>query len=156
LNPKFAKPIPPVLDDSSFGVNRLTLREILLASLEGIVHFDKTFERFEQLDDGKVQAFFTDGTSATGDLLVGADGTHSVVRERVVPDAVIDEIGSFIYGKTLITSSTLTWVPEVLIESFNRVINPDGVSISVVTCRKRETYASATAKFAPALRLTDV
>jgi hypothetical protein len=59
LNQKFAKPIPPLPDDSFFGVNRLTLREILLAGLEEIVHFGKTFERFEQLDDGRVRAYFT-------------------------------------------------------------------------------------------------
>jgi len=156
LNQKFAKPIPPLPDDSFFGVNRLTLREILLAGLEEIVHFGKTFERFDQLDDGRVRAFFTDGTSATADLLVGADGTNSVVRDLIVPDARIDEIGSFIYGKTPITSSTLTWVPPVLVDSFNRMIGPDGVSMSVVTCKKREAFADATAKFAPALHLTDM
>jgi 2-polyprenyl-6-methoxyphenol hydroxylase-like FAD-dependent oxidoreductase len=156
LNQKFAKPIPLLPDDSFFGVNRLTLREILLAGLEDTVHFGKTFERFEQLDDEKIRAFFTDGTSTTGDLLVGADGTHSVVRDLIAPDAKIDGIGSFIYGKTPITSDTLAWVPEVLIDSFNRMTGPDGVSLSVVTCRKREVYTDTTAKFAPTLRLTEV
>ena len=47
LNQKFMKPIPPLPADTFFGVNRLTLREILLIGLEGIVHFDKTFERLE-------------------------------------------------------------------------------------------------------------
>src|SRR5712692_4818670 len=156
LNQKFAKPIPPLPDDSFFGVNRLTLREILLAGLEATVHFGKTFERFDQLDDGQVRTFFTDGTEAIADLLVGADGTNSVVRDLIVPDARIDEIGSFIYGKTPITESTLAWVPDVLVDSFNRMIGPDGVSMSVVTCRKREAFAAASAKFAPALRLTEM
>jgi 2-polyprenyl-6-methoxyphenol hydroxylase-like FAD-dependent oxidoreductase len=156
LNQKFAKPIPPLPDDSFFGVNRLTLREILLVGLEDTVHFGKTLERFEQLDDEKIRAFFTDGTSATGDLLVGADGTNSVVRELIVPDAEIDEIGSFIYGKTPITSDTLAWVPDVLIDSFDRITSSDGVSLSVVTCRKREAYTDAIAQFAPTLRLTEV
>src|SRR6202165_5015389 len=86
LNQKFARPIPPLPTDTFFGVNRLTLREILLADLEGIVHFDKTFDRFDQSDDDQVRAHFADGTSATGDLLVGADGTNSVVRDLIVPD----------------------------------------------------------------------
>jgi 2-polyprenyl-6-methoxyphenol hydroxylase-like FAD-dependent oxidoreductase len=156
LNQKFAKPLPPLPDDAFFGVNRLTLREILLAGLEDVVHFGTTFERFEPVDGEKTRAVFTDGTSATGDLLVGADGTNSVVRQIIAPDAELDDIGSFIYGKTPIISTTLAWVPSVLIDSFNRMNGPTGVSLSVVTCRKREAYPAATAMFAPTLQLTDV
>jgi 2-polyprenyl-6-methoxyphenol hydroxylase-like FAD-dependent oxidoreductase len=91
-----------------------------------------------------------------GDLLVGADGTHSVVRGLLVPDAVIDDLDCAIYGKTLLTSDLLEWVPEVLIDSFNRVSDPDGVSLSVATCRKREAWTSATERFAPDLHLTEM
>ena len=48
----------------------MTLRQVLLTGLEDVVHFDKTFTRYEQRDDGTVTAHFADGTSATGDLLV--------------------------------------------------------------------------------------
>ncbi len=38
-------------------------------------------------DDSRVTVRFADGRTASGDLLVGADGVHSVVRDRVVgPD----------------------------------------------------------------------
>src|SRR6266545_4878705 len=88
LNQKFSKPIPQIEPGvSGFGVNRLTLREILLADLDDMVHFGKTFERFAQGEDGQVRAYFADGTAATGDLLVGADGTDSAVRDLLVPDA---------------------------------------------------------------------
>src|SRR5438046_5235093 len=62
LTPKFTKPIPPSEPGvAGFGVNRLTLREILLAGLDGMVHFGRTFHRYEQTHDGRVRAFFTDG-----------------------------------------------------------------------------------------------
>jgi 2-polyprenyl-6-methoxyphenol hydroxylase-like FAD-dependent oxidoreductase len=156
LNQKFARPIPPLPEDSFFGVNRLTLREILLAGLEGVVRFGSTFQRLERLGDGRVRARFADGTSAAGDLLVGADGTRSVVRELLVPDAGLDHIGAFIYGRTPITPETLRWVPEVLVDTFNRMTAPDGVAMAVATCRTREPVAAATARLAPWVRLTKV
>ena len=156
LNLKFIKPIPPLPADTFFGVNRLTLREILLAGLEGIVHFNKTFVGLEQLENGQVRAHFADGTSATGDLLVGADGTNSAVRAIVAPDAVIDDLDYAIYGKTLITPEIMEWFPEALFDSFNRVTAPNGVGMAVATCRKRASFADATARFAPSVHLTDM
>ena len=156
LQQKFARPLPDLPADSSFGVNRLTLREILLAELAEIVHFGKTFTRFEQAEHGQIRALFADNSVATGDLLVGADGTHSAVRKQLIPDAVIAGIGSFIYGKTPLTARTLSQMPDVLIDSFNRMSNPAGIAMSVATCRKREEYALATARLAPAVHLTEV
>jgi len=157
LNPKFSKPVsraePGV---SGFGVNRLTLREILLAGLDGVVHFGKTFQRYEQADDGRVCGYFADGTSAAANLLVGADGTSSAVRRLLVPDAVIDELHWAIYGRTPITAGTLDWVPGVLVDTFNRVIGPGDAALAVATCRPLEPVADATARLASRLHLTDV
>lgn len=49
--------------------------------------FGKTVDRFEQ-DDQKVLAHFSDGTSDTFDLLVGADGQGSRIRKGILsPEA---------------------------------------------------------------------
>jgi 2-polyprenyl-6-methoxyphenol hydroxylase-like FAD-dependent oxidoreductase len=132
------------------------LREILLAGLDGIVHFGKTFERFEQAVTGQVRAYFADGTSSTGDLLVGADGTTSAVRPLVVPEAQIDDLHDMMYGKTPLTTDMLGWLPAVLVDTFNNVIGPDGVKMGVATCRPWASVAEATAQFVPGLHLTDV
>ena len=42
-------------------------------------------ERFEQ-DAGKVTACFANGLRAEGDLLIGADGIYSTVREQLMPE----------------------------------------------------------------------
>ena len=49
-------------------------------------HFGMSLERIEQ-DAGGVTAVFADGSRARGDLLVGADGVRSTVREIIFPGA---------------------------------------------------------------------
>ena len=46
--------------------------------------FDKTLVKLEEKND-QVTARFADGSSATGDLLVGADGLRSSVRSQLFP-----------------------------------------------------------------------
>jgi len=48
--------------------------------------FGMGLERIEQ-DAGSVTAIFADGSRATGELLVGADGVHSTVRGLLLPQA---------------------------------------------------------------------
>ena len=139
----------------STEINRLTLREILLANLDDIVHFDKTLERFEYMDSGKIRASFADGTSAEGDVLIGADGTHSITRQLLLPEARVPEVGFAIYGKTPLTPEAMTWIPQSVIENFSRITDPDGVAMMFGTYRKREEFAEATAKYAPHLHLTE-
>src|SRR4029077_10837405 len=64
-----------------------TLRQVLLAGLDDVVRFGKTFERYEELPTGRVLAHFADGTSAVGDVLVAADGGGSRVRRQFLPHA---------------------------------------------------------------------
>jgi salicylate hydroxylase len=69
------------------SVSRITLRQVLLAGLEDVVHFDKKFLRYEDTGDGRVIAHFEDGTFATGDVLIAADGVNSKVRQQFLPGA---------------------------------------------------------------------
>ena len=48
-------------------------------------HFNKRLERLEECDDDKgVHLFFKDGTGAIADLVIGADGVHSCVRQYLM------------------------------------------------------------------------
>ena len=71
--------------DCSRPISRIDLRQVLLEGLDDIVHFGKKFVGFDETPESRVIARFEDGTTATGDLLVGADGANSYVRARLLP-----------------------------------------------------------------------
>jgi 2-polyprenyl-6-methoxyphenol hydroxylase-like FAD-dependent oxidoreductase len=69
-------------------VERGKLLEIFMNALgpEPMVYTGKTFIRFEQ-DHSGVKVWFEDGSTEEGDLLLGADGIHSSIREALLPHA---------------------------------------------------------------------
>ncbi len=69
------RPCPP-------PVNRQTLREILAARLADRIHFGRELTGYRE-HGGVVELQFADGQSASADVLVGADGVRSAVREPV-------------------------------------------------------------------------
>lgn len=65
------------------GIHRAALQRLLLSAFgEGRVRLGQPLTHLEERG-GQVTAYFADGTSARGDLLVGADGLHSVVRRQL-------------------------------------------------------------------------
>jgi 2-polyprenyl-6-methoxyphenol hydroxylase-like FAD-dependent oxidoreductase len=61
--------------------NRRRMRDWLMQNID--VKFNKRLLRVEEHGD-KVTAYFEDGSSATGDFLVGAEGTRSAVRKHIL------------------------------------------------------------------------
>jgi 2-polyprenyl-6-methoxyphenol hydroxylase-like FAD-dependent oxidoreductase len=106
----------------STSANRLTLREVLLSGLEGRIRFGHELLRYD-VDGATVGLHFADGTGATADVLVGADGVNSVVRRQYLPHAEIVDTGArCIYGKTLLTAQTLPLVPSPMDDGFTAVV----------------------------------
>ena len=112
--------------ESEKSISRMTLRQVLLTRLDDVVEFGKQFTRFEQHGE-QVTAYFADGTSATGDLLVAADGSGSRVRRQYLPQAKTEETGIVaIAGKLPITAESAKLVPPKVFEGISIVTAPRG------------------------------
>ena len=127
-DPNDLKPeLMPSEEDHDESVSRMTLRQLLLTGVEDIVVFEKKFSHYEQTPDGRVTAYFTDGTSAVGDLLVGAEGANSPVRKQYLPHAKLVETGLIgITGKTLLTPETRPLLPERMLRGVSMVHGDKG------------------------------
>src|SRR6266851_2250987 len=68
------------------------------------------------------------------------DAGSAAVRDQLLPDSGLDELGRFIYGRTPFADD----VPDVLINTFNQMTDSEGVSMSVATCRKHGTASHLT------------
>ena len=84
-------PMPESLYNAPYlCMHRADLHDALASTVpQNIVHLGKKLSGLDQAR-GQVTLQFEDGTRATADAVVGADGVHSVVRDIVVgPDEPI-------------------------------------------------------------------
>ncbi len=67
----------------TYAIHRATLHTILLNRLKGVkIHLNKKLKSLSQTND-EVNFIFEDGTAYTSNILIGADGIHSVVRKSI-------------------------------------------------------------------------
>jgi len=80
-------PLVQKVGQRPYPVARTDLQNMLLDEFGAEkVHLNCKCVAIEQTQDG-VTAHFEDGRTATGDILIGADGTHSIVRQHVLGHA---------------------------------------------------------------------
>jgi 2-polyprenyl-6-methoxyphenol hydroxylase-like FAD-dependent oxidoreductase len=117
----------PPPQERDYAVSRITLHNLLLSGLDEIVSFDKAFVSYEETLDGKVVAHFADGSTASGDLLVAADGTHSRVFAQRFPQAVRRETGvEAIMGKALLTPGVHSLLIPGRLDGATTILGPNG------------------------------
>jgi 2-polyprenyl-6-methoxyphenol hydroxylase-like FAD-dependent oxidoreductase len=128
--------------DAHRAVSRIALRRLLLTRLN--VHFGQTFERYTVNDDNTVTAHFADGTTATGDVLVGADGANSAVRGQLLPDATRRDTDIHgVAGSLALTPETRAWLPASVRNGLGIVVPRDNTFFftAVFDGRRRTTDA---------------
>jgi 2-polyprenyl-6-methoxyphenol hydroxylase-like FAD-dependent oxidoreductase len=122
--------IPPVdrmAPDSERPISRIALRKILLEGIEDFVAFDKSFAAYEPCAGGRVSVRFTDGSTATGDIVVGADGAGSHVRAQLLPNARRLDTGIVVLsGKFPLDAAARRDTPPAVFKGPTLVTGPDG------------------------------
>ncbi|WP_405496454.1 FAD-dependent oxidoreductase [Streptomyces sp. NBC_00096] len=145
-------------DETPISVDRRTLRQILAEGLCDHVVFGKRLVRYETSEngDGPVTAHFADGTTATGDVLVAADGINSVVRRQYLPHAQIMDSGvRQVYGKVPLNDETRALFPEVMFNVFTPLVGSRERYMGIGPHQPHEPAAQAAARLAPDAELHD-
>lgn len=123
-------PIP-----GDLSVHRQTLREILLDGIRERVHFGKSFAHTTSTPDGHRIAHFDDGSRSRPGLVVAADGSHSRVREYVLPGMAPRDTGNVCcYGLTPLTTEMLVLMDrhgEATVMEGSTVVFADGFAVVI-------------------------
>lgn len=113
--------------DGEKNVIRKTLRRVLLKGLEDRVHFGKRFVGYIENSDGTVTAHFADGSHASGDVLIGADGAGSAVRKQRLPDTHLEDTGIVsLGGKLPMTQASRALLTDRMFYGLSMIMAPKG------------------------------
>jgi FAD-dependent urate hydroxylase len=77
------KPLIAQVSQRPYPVARSELQQMLQRHFSGRIHFNAKCVGVDQTSGG-ARAFFANGDEVTADLIIGADGIHSVVRDYVL------------------------------------------------------------------------
>lgn len=123
-------------------IRRTDLMEVFLdaASKVGVpIHFNMRLTKIEEKND-KVTVFFSDGTSDTGDFLLGCDGIHSTVRKLHVDPDCAPQYSGISNVFSLIPTSKLPPAASSL-DALNATLTSDGMfGISPATTARDIVY----------------
>ena len=140
------------------GVHRRTLRSILRARLGSEFHPGKTVTGYRETSDG-VEITLADGTTAHGDVLVGADGIRSAVRGRKLPGSTVIDAGVRglgVFGRTPLTPELAAQLPPHLFEGVIIAADQKGSRLLIAVYRPRQRPDEAAAAIAPDVKLEPV
>jgi salicylate hydroxylase len=140
------------------AIDRLTLRQILGARLHDVVHCSAAVTGWER-DGETVAVTLSDGSTAEGDVLVGADGVSSVVRQALLPQAEVVDTGVRglgLFARTPLTPEIHEALPGILLDGFVIAADERGVTLAMGAMDPRQAPERAAAQVIPKLELDPV
>jgi salicylate hydroxylase len=140
------------------AIHRRTLRQILGARLGDALR-PGTVTGFERDGEG-VRLLLADGSSAEGDVLVGADGVHSAIRRALLPDVEVIDTGVRglgVFARTPLPPGVHDALPEILLSGFVIAVDPaTGVTLAMGAMDPRRPPEEAAAELAPGVHVDPV
>jgi 2-polyprenyl-6-methoxyphenol hydroxylase-like FAD-dependent oxidoreductase len=113
--------------DSELPVSRIALRGILSEGLNDVIHYGKRCVAFEDDPQDDVNARFEDGSTTTGDVLIGADGAGSHVRAQLLPQARRVETGIVaVSAKLGLSEDVRQATPQPILRGPTLILGPKG------------------------------
>src|SRR6266568_3210960 len=137
---------------------RRTLRAILRARLGDSFHPSRAVTGYSETP-GKVSVKLADGTTAEGDVLVGADGIRSAVRGQRLPGTTVIDTGVRglgVFGRTPLTAELAGQLPPHLFEGVIIAADRAGSRLLISVYRPRQRPEEAAAAIAPDVTLEPV
>ncbi|MCC8374844.1 MULTISPECIES: stiblene epoxidase [Photorhabdus] len=102
-----------IISEQRLSISRTELRDILSQGLSNTIQWNKTFVRYEHIENGGIKIFFADGSHENVDVLVGADGSNSKVRKQYLPSIERFDVGvSIIIGRARLTPALIALLPQ--------------------------------------------
>jgi 2-polyprenyl-6-methoxyphenol hydroxylase-like FAD-dependent oxidoreductase len=105
---------PKEFGQPSLSMKRATLFEALADEMQRKqidIQYEKRAVLIDETSDG-ISVRFSDGTSAYGDLVIGADGIHSTARKYILPDGPEPEYVGIVALGGFVPRSALPEIPE--------------------------------------------
>lgn len=113
--------------DAELPVSRIALRSILSEGLGDTIRYGKKCIAFTDDPRTAVIARFEDGSVATGDVLVAADGAGSHLRAQLLPQARRVETGIVaVSGKLTLSDAVRRAAPSPILHGPTLILGPDG------------------------------
>ena len=119
-------------------IYREDLRRALLQNLD--VQWNKRFLSYKMLDD-KIEAYFEDGTSVQGSVLIGCDGTKSLVREQLIPNFERKDLNIINVGGSVEQNDELKQIKQLTQDSLVRIFGRQGHSLLLLPFRQSWVWA---------------
>ena len=113
--------------ESELPVSRVALRGILSEGLNDVIHYGKRCVGFEADPHGDVNARFEDGSTTTGDVVIGADGASSHLRAQLLPQARRVETGIVaVSAKLGLSDDVRQATPQSILRGPTLILGPKG------------------------------